>query len=147
MFADEVTIKIKAGDGGNGIVSWERQKYVAKGGPGGGDGGDGGDIVFRANKDIATLSFYTTNKYLKAESGQDGRTHKKTGKGGEGLVLEVPVGTMVIDIKTKEILADLIEDKAEVPVASGGKGGFGNAHFTSSVRQAPEISELAKKKK
>ncbi|PIP30768.1 GTPase ObgE [bacterium (Candidatus Howlettbacteria) CG23_combo_of_CG06-09_8_20_14_all_37_9] len=142
MFADEVVIKIKAGDGGNGIVSWERQKYVAKGGPGGGDGGDGGDVIFRANKDIATLSFYTTNKYLKAESGQAGRSHKKTGKGGEDLVLEVPVGTIVIDIVTKEILADLIEDKAEVPVVVGGEGGFGNAHFTSSVRQAPEISEL-----
>jgi len=142
LFADEVVIKIKEGDGGNGIVSWERQKYVAKGGPGGGDGGDGGDVIFRANKDIATLSFYTTNKYLKAESGQAGRSHKKTGKGGEDLVLEVPVGTIVIDIVTKEILADLIEDKAEVPVVVGGEGGFGNAHFTSSVRQAPEISEL-----
>jgi GTP-binding protein len=142
MFVDQVSIKIKAGNGGNGIVAWERQKYVPKGGPAGGDGGKGGDIIFVADKSLNTLVSFASNKFIKAESGTDGQTHKKRGKSGSDTLLKVPTGTLVWDEEKNQLIADLEDDGSTVTVAYGGDGGYGNAHFASSVRQAPEIAEL-----
>jgi GTPase len=142
MFVDQVSIKIKAGNGGNGIVAWERQKYVPKGGPAGGDGGKGGDVIFVADQSLNTLVSFASNKFIKADNGTDGQNHKKRGKSGSDIILKVPAGTLIWDDKKNELIADLEEDGDRVVVAYGGEGGYGNAHFASSVRQAPEIAEL-----
>lgn len=139
MFVDNAVVRVKAGDGGNGIVSFRRERYVAKGGPDGGDGGDGGDVVFVASYNQNTLANFRFQKELKAEDGSNGANAKRHGKNGKDLEVAVPVGTMVL--VNGKVAFDLVADGQRAVVAKGGKGGFGNAHFTSSVRQAPRIAE------
>lgn len=141
MFVDKSTVKIKAGDGGDGIVSFRRERYVAYGGPDGGDGGRGGNVVFIASNNQNTLAKFRFQKELTADDGKAGQNSNKHGRNGQNLVVEVPVGTAVIDSKTHQVIADFDQDKKEATIAKGGKGGFGNAHFTSSTRQAPKFAE------
>ncbi|HKR81573.1 MAG TPA: GTPase ObgE [Candidatus Saccharimonadales bacterium] len=143
-FIDHATITAQAGDGGDGIVSWRHEKFVDKGGPDGGDGGDGGSVVLRASRNQNTLVQFRYQKELKAHSGGDGGKVRKHGRSASNLIVEVPVGTAVL-AEEGEVLADLTSDMQEAVIAKGGKGGFGNAHFVSSRRQAPRIAELGEK--
>ncbi len=139
MFVDSATVQIKAGDGGSGIVSFARDRMVALGGPDGGDGGDGGNVVFVASRSTDTLATFRYNKEIKAQDGASGANQKKHGKSGGELVVKLPVGTQVwIE---DELIADMVVDGHTKAIANGGKGGFGNAHFKSSVRQAPRVAE------
>lgn len=140
MFIDKVQVNVAAGSGGNGAVSFRHEIYVDRGGPDGGDGGDGGDIVLVASRNQNTLSNFRFQKTIKAEDGKNGSKQRMHGKSGADLLVPVPVGTVVIDEHGGE-LADLREDGQQAAIAYGGKGGFGNAHFVSSVRQAPRIAE------
>lgn len=140
MFVDKAQVSIKAGNGGNGVVSFRHEIYVDKGGPDGGDGGNGGDVIFRATRNENTLARFRFNRLIKAEDGQNGSKSRKRGRSGQDLVVNVPVGTVVISSDGVE-LADLTEDQQEAIIAKGGDGGYGNAHFTSSTRQSPKIAE------
>lgn len=149
MFVDTAKVKLKAGDGGNGAVSFRREIYIPKGGPDGGDGGKGGSIIFRADKDTNTLLDFRYNPELTAENGKNGSGQRSAGRSGKNLIVEVPVGTIVKKITLSEdgtaetvFLADLATDQQEAVIAKGGDGGFGNAHFKSSTRQAPVIAEV-----
>ena len=143
MFVDLAKIKIKAGKGGDGVVAWRREIYIEKGGPSGGDGGKGGDIVFVGNNQINTLQNFRYNQIIRAEDGQNGAKQKKHGKSGEDKVISVPVGTIIkINGETVE---DITSNGQKAVVAKGGLGGFGNAHFISSTRQAPRVAELGEK--
>jgi GTPase len=142
MLIDEVRVKFRAGRGGDGVVSWRREKYIPNGGPYGGDGGWGGDVLLRASTNQNTLIDFRHRKIIKAEDGVKGGTKEMTGAGGADLEILLPVGTIVRDAETKEIIVDLDRDGATFLLAKGGKGGFGNAHFTSSIRQAPNFAEL-----
>ncbi len=139
MFVDNSVVRIKAGDGGNGIVSFRRERYVDRGGPDGGDGGDGGDIVFIASTNQDTLVNFRFQKELTAEEGVNGANAKKHGRRGKDFEVAVPVGTQVS--RDGVLLFDFTQDGQRAVIAKGGKGGFGNAHFVSSVRQAPKIAE------
>jgi GTPase len=139
-FIDHVTIQVRAGDGGDGRTSFRHEKYVDKGGPDGGDGGNGGDVVFVASRNQNTLVSFRYHRELVAESGGPGDKVRKHGRSGKDLRVEVPVGTAVTNSEGLT-LADLIEDGQEAIVAQGGRGGFGNAHFISSTRQAPKFAE------
>lgn len=139
MFVDSAKVIVTAGKGGNGIVSFRRERYIAKGGPDGGDGGDGGDVVFIASENENTLANFRFQKELKAEDGAHGANAKRHGKTGKNLEVKVPVGTQIR--LNGNLIADFTQDKQKEVVARGGKGGFGNAHFTSSTRQAPKIAE------
>lgn len=140
MFVDNARVFVKAGKGGDGAVSFRHEKYVDKGGPDGGDGGRGGDVVFRATKDLNTLLNFRYKPELTAENGQSGSKRDRRGRSGEVLVVKVPMGTIVR--RDDAIVADLVIDGQEAVIARGGDGGFGNAHFKSSTRQAPRIAEL-----
>lgn len=141
MFSDSAKIYIKAGDGGDGAVTFHREKYVAAGGPDGGDGGKGGNVVFVADKNINTLiNFRHKRKYI-AENGGSGRDAKRNGKNGEHLYVHVPVGTIVRDAESKLVICDLKHDGEEFVVARGGIGGWGNTHFATAVRQVPKFSK------
>lgn len=140
MFVDTAVVKVRAGKGGDGAVSFRREIYIDKGGPDGGDGGRGGDVIFRASKDLNTLLKFRYKPELTAKDGQSGSKRNRRGRSGEPLVVEVPMGTVVK--RDGETIADLTEHDQEAVVATGGDGGFGNAHFKSSTRQAPRISEL-----
>ncbi|MBC7117120.1 MAG: GTPase ObgE [Pseudothermotoga sp.] len=144
-FVDRVFIYVKAGDGGNGAVSFRREKYVPKGGPDGGDGGDGGFVILRASANLSTLLKFKHQKKFVAENGQHGRGKKQSGKSGEDLIIDVPVGTVVKDARSGEIIADLNRHGMMVCVARGGKGGRGNAHFATSTLRAPRIAESGEK--
>lgn len=140
MFVDIANIYIKAGDGGNGKVSFHREKYVAAGGPDGGDGGKGGNVVFRADPNLSTLAdFRYKRKYL-AENGQPGGTSRCNGKSAPDLILRVPMGTLVKDANTGRIIADISDDE-DVIIAKGGKGGWGNSHFSTPTRQVPKFAK------
>ncbi len=139
-FIDQASVSIQAGDGGDGRVSFRHEKFVSRGGPDGGDGGDGGDVIFKATNNSNSLAFFRYSKQLKAESGQPGGNKRKHGKSGKDLIIVVPVGTEAKD-PNGNVVADLIEDGQTDVVALGGKGGFGNAHFVSSRRQAPNFAE------
>jgi len=145
MFCDIVEIYVKAGDGGNGRMSLLHEKFREYGGPDGGNGGDGGNIIFQVDPSWNTLYFYKTHRELKAENGEMGKASKQHGRGGDDLIVKVPIGTNVINSETGQILADLSDENQEVIIAKGGEGGFGNAHFTSSVRQKPMFAELGTK--
>lgn len=136
-FFDEALISVSAGNGGNGAVSFRREKYIPRGGPDGGDGGRGGNIVMVADRNLNTLIDYRYTRNYRAEHGENGRGADCYGKGGGDLVLHVPVGTVITDSKTGELLADLNEDGATSIVAKGGNGGLGNLHFKSSTNRAP----------
>lgn len=140
MFVDKVTVAIKAGDGGNGMVSFRQEKFVDKGGPDGGDGGNGGDVIFVASRNQNTLAAFRFQKEIIAEPGKAGFKRRKHGKSGKNLEVALPVGTTITD-ENGEVLADLTYDGEKVLIAKGGRGGFGNAHFVSSVRQAPRVAE------
>ncbi len=144
MFVDKVKVSVRAGDGGDGAVSFRHEKFIDKGGPDGGDGGDGGDVVFEASLSQNTLASFRFQKQIVAESGQAGAKRKKHGRSGKDLIVKVPVGT-VVNSQDSSLLADLTHNKQRVIIAHGGKGGFGNAHFTSSTRQAPRVAEKGEK--
>ena len=143
-FVDRVKVSIKAGAGGDGALSFRHEKFRARGGPDGGDGGDGGSVYLAASRNQNTLAAFRYKKLLQAKDGVAGAKRRKHGKKGEDLEVPVPVGTALID-QAGEVIADLTEDGQKVLVAKGGKGGFGNAHFTSSTRQAPRIAEKGEK--
>lgn len=146
MFTDEIKIKVKAGNGGNGSASFRREKYVPKGGPDGGDGGKGGNIVFRVNNNVNTLTFFNTKKYFEAENGVNGSGNKSTGRNGENLILEIPQGTLVFeDYHNQEnLIADLLKIDQEIVIAKGGLGGRGNVHFATATHQTPTEAEIGK---
>ena len=144
-FVDRVRIFVKAGDGGNGCVSFRREKYVPKGGPDGGDGGDGGFVILRANPNISTLLSFVGKKKFIAENGKNGKGKKMKGRNGKDLILDVPVGTIVKDLETGEVLADMDTPWKMVCVARGGRGGRGNHHFKTPTRRAPRIFEKGEK--
>lgn len=140
MFVDVAKIKIKAGDGGDGAVSFHREKYVAAGGPDGGDGGKGGDILFQADSNISTLADFRYKRKYNAEKGENGRSGRKFGKKAPDLIIRVPIGTVVKEAETGRILAD-VSGKEPVLVARGGKGGWGNVHFATPTRQVPRFAK------
>jgi GTP-binding protein len=140
MFVDSAEITVQAGNGGNGAVSFRHEIYVDKGGPDGGDGGNGGNVVLRASRNQNTLAAFRYNTLIKADDGKPGYKQRMHGKSAKHTVLDVPVGTVVMS-KQGQLLADLAKDGQEEIIAKGGKGGFGNAHFTSSTRQTPRIFE------
>lgn len=140
MFVDKARISIKAGDGGAGAVSFHREKYVAAGGPDGGDGGKGGNVVFVADTNVNSLLNFKYKKRYFAEKGQDGGTRQCSGKGAPDLIIPVPKGTVVRDVESGRILADLSGDEP-VTVAKGGKGGWGNQHFATPTRQIPRFAK------
>ncbi len=141
MFVDEVKIKVAAGKGGDGCVSFVRSKFVPKGGPDGGNGGKGGDLIFLTTNNINTLVDFRSEKNFKAEKGKPGGRNNRAGGYGQRLVLKVPVGTQIRDSNTQEIIVDLVDLDQEFVIAEGGRGGKGNAGFVSSIRQAPNFAE------
>jgi len=136
-FIDEATILIAAGDGGNGIASFRRDKYEPEGGPDGGDGGDGGNVYFLADRNVNTLIAYRYKRRYRAQRGENGGSRDRYGKRGQDLTLRVPVGTLICDLNTRETLADLDVDGKKHLLAKGGRGGLGNIHFKSSVNRTP----------
>lgn len=140
MFVDKAKIFIKAGDGGDGAVSFHREKYVAAGGPDGGDGGKGGDIVFVADKSLSNLIDFKYKKKYEAGKGENGSKKNRSGKNAQDLIIKVPIGTVVKDLDSGRILAD-ISDSEPVVIAKGGKGGRGNAHFATATRQIPKFAK------
>jgi GTPase len=136
-FIDEATIKVYAGDGGNGIATFRREKYEPMGGPSGGDGGKGGSVYAIADRNINTLVDYRYTRTFKAQRGENGRKAEQYGAGGEDLVLRMPVGTVISDKATGQIIVDLADDGKKVLIAKGGANGLGNVHFKSSVNRAP----------
>ena len=142
MLIDRARIWVKAGDGGNGSASFRREKYVPRGGPDGGDGGRGGTVYLRAKSNLTSLLPFQFTTRFKAENGGPGRSQQRHGKNGKDVFVDVPVGTVVWDDESGEILADLTEDDERTAVARGGRGGLGNVHFKTSTRQAPRLAEL-----
>jgi GTP-binding protein len=140
QFIDEVRLKVKAGDGGNGVVSFRREKFVPKGGPDGGDGGRGGSVIIRADKHLNTLLDLTYRHSHEAQSGENGRGKNQSGKSGVDLVLRVPCGTTVRVEGKRRVVADLLEHGNETVIAQGGRGGLGNCNFATSTNQAPRIA-------
>lgn len=145
MFIDYAKIIVKAGDGGNGAISFRREKYVAAGGPDGGDGGKGGDIYFEVSPNMNTLVDFRYKKKFKAENGKNGEGGHRYGKSGEDLVVKVPIGTIVKDSETGRVMADLSEPNQKQLILSGGRGGKGNSHFATSTRQAPRFAQGGEK--
>lgn len=143
-FIDKATVSIAAGDGGNGVVSWRHEIYVDKGGPDGGDGGNGGNVIFAASRNQNTLANFRYQREITADPGKSGGKSRKHGRSGKDLVVQVPVGTAVTT-EDGQVLADLVEDGQQAIIARGGRGGFGNAHFVSSVRQTPRVAEKGEK--
>ena len=141
-FVDEAVIEVHAGDGGNGAASFRREKFVPRGGPDGGDGGRGGSIHAVADRNINTLIDYRYARIHRARKGENGHGADKYGRGAEDVVLRVPVGTVISDADTGELVADLATDGATAGLARGGKGGLGNLHFKSSVNRAPRQHTL-----
>jgi GTP-binding protein len=141
QFIDQAIIFVKAGNGGNGTISFRREKYVPKGGPDGGNGGNGGNVIIRADKQLGTLLDFRYKRSYKAENGENGRGKDQTGKTGVDIVLRVPCGTIVMEGSHRKIVGDLVHEGDEVVVARGGKGGRGNAEFATSTNQAPRIAE------
>lgn len=140
MFADRVEIEVKAGRGGDGLTSFRRDRLKAKGGPDGGDGGNGGSVILRADHNLNTLVRFRNLKQVKADAGQAGKHNRQHGKSGADALLRVPLGTVIW--QDDRVVADLASDGQQVVIARGGRGGFGNAHFASSTRQAPRAAEL-----
>lgn len=143
-FVDEASIKVHAGKGGNGCLSFRREKYIPKGGPDGGDGGDGGSVILQAADGLNTLIDFRYTRNYKAESGQQGSSAECTGRGGEDLILQVPIGTTVIDEETGDVLGDLTELDQTLKVAQGGYHGLGNTRYKSSTNRAPRQTSPGK---
>jgi len=140
-FVDQANIRLKAGNGGNGCVSFHREKFVLKGGPDGGDGGKGGDIVLIADHNLHTLMDFRYQRSYEAENGEEGQSTKRTGKSGQDLIIKVPVGTVVRDRRNDSIVMDLFEAGAPRVLLRGGRGGHGNARFATATRQAPNFAK------
>ncbi|HEN47528.1 MAG TPA: GTPase ObgE, partial [Mizugakiibacter sp.] len=136
-FVDEATIRVQAGDGGHGCVSFRREKFIPFGGPDGGDGGAGGSIWLEADENLNTLVDFRHQRIFRAQRGQDGRGKQRSGRSGEDRVIRVPMGTMVINQDTRELIGDLVDHGQRLKVAQGGRGGRGNINFKSSVNRAP----------
>ncbi|HDI0969019.1 TPA: GTPase ObgE [Staphylococcus aureus] len=141
MFVDQVKISLKAGDGGNGITAYRREKYVPFGGPAGGDGGKGASVVFEVDEGLRTLLDFRYQRHFKASKGENGQSSNMHGKNAEDLVLKVPPGTIIKNVDTDEVLADLVEDGQRAVVAKGGRGGRGNSRFATPRNPAPDFSE------
>ena len=146
LFVDVVSITVKAGDGGNGCVSFHREKFVQAGGPDGGDGGRGGDVIFEASERMHTLMDFRFKRKFTAENGADGMANRRSGKSGEPVVIEVPPGTVVREKATGKLLLDLYEPGARKTLVKGGNGGFGNQHFATPTRQAPQFAKPGEKR-
>ncbi len=140
-FIDQVKVYVKAGDGGKGCMSFRREKFIPMGGPDGGDGGHGGHVIFKATRNINTLLDISYQKHYKAEKGQGGMGRDMHGRKGKEIVIPVPLGTLIKDAETEEVLFDLTEEGQEYIAAKGGRGGLGNTHFKSSTRQAPKFAQ------
>lgn len=145
MFVDYVKIHVRAGDGGDGSVSFRREKYIPNGGPDGGDGGDGGSILFEASEDLHTLMDFRFKKKFIAERGEDGKGQKRFGRRGQDLIIKVPVGTVIRDEETGLVIADLNTKGEKRIIARGGRGGKGNVHFATATRQAPKFARQGQK--
>ena len=145
MVIDIVRISVKSGDGGNGSMSFRREKYVANGGPDGGDGGRGGNVYFKVSNNTSTLLDFKYKKIFKAENGKNGEGARCTGKSGKDLYIDVPKGTIIKDIDKDVVVADLSEDGQEFLIAKGGRGGRGNQHFATPTRQVPNFAEMGEK--
>lgn len=141
MFVDIAKVKIKAGSGGNGAVTFHREKYVAAGGPDGGDGGKGGDIIFEVDDNLATLADFRYKRKYSAPNGKNGMGDRRRGKNGENLVIKVPRGTIIREVESGAVMADMSE-KTSFIAAKGGKGGWGNSHFKTATRQTPHFAKL-----
>lgn len=141
MFVDQAKVYVKAGDGGNGLVAFRREKFVPMGGPAGGDGGNGADVIFEVDEGLNTLMDFRYNRHFKAKRGENGMSKSMHGKNAEALVLSVPPGTVVIDEETEEVIADLTEHKQRAVIVKGGRGGRGNVRFAGPRNPAPEIAE------
>jgi len=145
VFVDYVKIHVRAGDGGDGSVSFRREKYIPNGGPDGGDGGDGGSILFEASEDLHTLMDFRFKKKFIAERGEDGKGQKRFGRRGQDLIIKVPVGTVIRDEETGLVIADLNTKGEKRIMARGGRGGKGNVHFATATRQAPKFARQGQK--
>ena len=143
-FLDQAKIYLEAGDGGNGCMSFRREKYIEYGGPNGGDGGNGGNIIFKAVRNLNTLIDFRYQQHFRAEKGRPGEGSERTGRSGKDLIIKVPVGTEILAEDKQTLIADMITDGQEVLVAKGGRGGWGNVHFKSSTNQAPERADPGK---
>src|SRR5581483_9736660 len=144
QFIDEATIAVAAGDGGDGMVAWRREKYIPKGGPAGGDGGHGGSVYLHASPELSTLVEFRFKRRFAADGGKAGGTSNKSGRSGEDLVIDVPAGTIVYraaEGEPEQFFADLSEPGERLLLARGGRGGLGNQHFATSTRQAPRFAE------
>ncbi len=144
-FVDEVRIHVRAGDGGNGCVSFRREKFIPRGGPNGGDGGKGGDVILQADAQLTTLLDLTYPRQFRAPKGSHGKGKDQTGKNGEDLIIRVPTGTLVRDDQTEEVLQDLLFDGQRFVAIEGGRGGRGNARFATSTLRAPRHAEKGEK--
>ena len=141
MFSDRAKIYVKGGDGGNGVVAFRREKFVPRGGPSGGDGGKGGDVILVVDSGLSTLMDFRYKVHYKAKRGEHGQGSNKIGRSAEELTINVPPGTVVKDAETGNVMADLVEDGQRFVAARGGRGGRGNARFTSSVHRTPDFAE------
>ncbi len=141
MFVDSVSVYVKAGDGGNGLVAYRREKYVPMGGPAGGDGGNGSDIIFIVDEGLNTLMDFRYKRHFKGKRGENGMSKSQHGKNADDLIVSVPPGTIVIDEDTDEVIADLTEHKQQAVIVKGGRGGRGNIRFATPRNPAPEIAE------
>ncbi|WP_125579762.1 GTPase ObgE [Levilactobacillus cerevisiae] len=141
MFVDQVKINLKAGNGGNGMVAFRREKFVPNGGPAGGDGGRGGNIIFQVDEGLRTLMDFRYSRKFKAKNGGNGAIKSMTGRGADDTIIKVPQGTTVLNLETGEIMADLVASDDSAVIAKGGRGGRGNIHFASPKNPAPEIAE------
>ena len=137
QFIDEVEIYIKAGDGGNGCISFRREKFIPRGGPNGGDGGKGGNVIGECTADLNTLLDFKYQKHFIAKNGDSGKGSDKNGQYGKDLVIKIPLGTQIFFEDQETLYTDLTQDKQQILLAQGGNGGFGNTHFKSSINQAP----------
>ncbi|WP_408007070.1 GTPase ObgE [Pseudalkalibacillus sp. A8] len=141
MFVDQVTVFIKSGDGGNGMVAFRREKYVPDGGPAGGDGGKGGDVIFQVEEGLRTLMDFRYNRHFKAPRGENGMSKNMHGRNAENMIVKVPPGTVVTEAKTGKVIADLVDHGQQAVIAKGGRGGRGNTRFATPKNPAPELAE------
>jgi GTP-binding protein len=144
-FVDKVKIRVKAGDGGNGCISFRREKYVPRGGPDGGDGGKGGDVIFYGDRNLWTLIDFKYKRFFKAEDGEDGKGKNMKGKDGKDLLIPCPLGTCIYDADKNIMIGEILEEGEKIVVARGGKGGRGNKAFATSTNRAPRIREEGEK--
>lgn len=141
MFIDRAKIIVTSGAGGDGMVSFRREKYVPRGGPSGGDGGNGGSVIVVANPDLNTLVNFRRHRHFTANKGENGGAKEMFGKNAEDVIVEVPLGTMIYDNKTGELLADMTQEGQRAVIVKGGHGGRGNSHFATSAVRAPTFAE------